>query len=176
MWGTRLRADALRRASGGAHADGLGIIAAAIGNFGSFGNFGSLTRVNKIPAKQPFSHVKTPFSRFQSRHLSQNPQDSQSSQGSQENAGYVSGARVCVSASFGASGGFIAAGGVRSNRAPTLSIRVTGPIAKTRSLIRQKSRVRVTRFAVERCRLRILARFPHPPTVNRGRPRRCRQA
>ena len=106
----------------------------AWGGLGSCGNFGSLTRVNKIPAKRPFSHVKTPFTRFQSRRLSQNSQDSQSSQGSQENAGYVSVARVCVSAAIGASGDLSAAGGVRWNRAHCISIRVTGPIAKCESL------------------------------------------
>ena len=48
----------------------------------------------------------------------------------------------------GVNGNSSAVGGVRWKRADHISIRVTGPIAKTRSLIRQKRRVRVEGFAV----------------------------
>ena len=61
---------------------------------------------------------------------------------------------------------------VRWKRAHYLSIRVTGPIAKTSPLIRRKRRSRGAGFAATRC---ANGRWhnSHPPAVNRGRPRRC---
>ena len=57
-------------------------------------------------------------------------------------------------------------------RAHHFSIRVTGPTAKTRSLIRRKRRVKVEGFAATRY---ANGRWhsSHPTAVNRGRPRRC---